>query len=757
MSHWPCFEDNGWIEKTGCGHEIVFVWNAINKNATENNNYQSEEEQRAYFLQLLVELRDRMDSGCVYVGLIKYGSCAYIRHELSNDYESVRDQIMYKEGADPSVDSAGLGDGYSNLLAAYYQIYEVLNNPATSKPPGPVYPYQTTKHVVMSVYDVWGLDWAANHPNSQSMPVNAATGNPGFTATQPDDHQILYDPASYPAPTYHMNPMSWATSLPVPALSPNQVGPWPQSGQFNTVDWARTPGSVILFGSCVPDMGQAQTWFMNNIHPTLHGQVENYPGPSGSASTTCNNCYQYDYIHPDSLKPNPTYTGVIPFLPTHYNSGDMWYFVMDNQMEAIQIQYDALYGQNYNANDDPITPGANWPPLHPASRNYFEDTYLKANQCGNGLTQTGIWDQESRRGDGIYLPTDDFGGGATGEYFLNVVTAFKAGPINPGGPPTVRGSYPLNKGVIAQGLSECSSSLLGEWVCPPGYDLILREGEHICCLLETTEPIIEDQYLPISLDDEFYFKDISWTVSYDPKSQAWMSFHDWHPELCLPSINHFMTTKTFLGDRDEGSIWKHNQRCDSFVNYYGEDYPWEVELVESTGQAVNTVRNLEYQLESYVYKGNKLNPFQCGDDRWHDLNWNFDEAIIYNTEQVSGLLKLNLNPQSDPITALQYPIINAADIDILYTKEEQKYRLNQFWDITKDRGEFTNVEQQIFLTQLNGYIRDLNAANLDYNKAPTQRKKFRHYYNKAILRRRISGNRKMLLKLVNTKLNLSFR
>ena len=26
--------------------------------------------------------------------------------------------------------------------------------------------------------------------------------------------------------------------------------------------------------------------------------------------------------------------------------------------------------------------------------------------------------------------------------------------------------------------------------------------------------------------------------------KAWISFHDWHPELCLPSINHFLTTKS---------------------------------------------------------------------------------------------------------------------------------------------------------------------------------------------------------------------
>jgi len=170
---------------------------------------------------------------------------------------------------------------------------------------------------------------------------------------------------------------------------------------------------------------------------------------------------------------------------------------------------------------------------------------------------------------------------------------------------------------------------------------------------------------------------------------------------------------------------------------------------------VNTVRSLEYQLEAYVYKGELHDG--CGDDRWHDLDFNFDELTIYNTEQVTGLLKLNLNPKEDPMLALTYPIINSNDIDILYSKVEQKYRINQFWDITNDRGEFTNSEQEILITKLNGYIRELNGNNLNYNKSETQRKKLRHYYNKVLLRRKVSNNRKMLLKLNNTKLNLSYR
>ena len=224
------------------------------------------------------------------------------------------------------------------------------------------------------------------------------------------------------------------------------------------------------------------------------------------------------------------------------------------------------------------------------------------------------------------------------------------------------------------------------------------------------------------------------------------------PQTC----NYSKENKSVIFQPTTGSsIWRHNYRCDLFSNFYSVDYPWEVEFIENSGQTVNTIRSLEYQLESYVYKGDNFNG--CGDDRWHDLDFNFDESIIYNTEQVSGLLKLELNPKELPLDILEYPKITPIDIKILYSKEEQKYRFNQFWDVTRDRGEFSTAEEQIFITQLNGYIKDLNANNLNYQKEQTQRKKFRHYYNKFILRRKVSGNRKMLLKVSNAKLNLSFR
>jgi len=249
--------------------------------------------------------------------------------------------------------------------------------------------------------------------------------------------------------------------------------------------------------------------------------------------------------------------------------------------------------------------------------------------------------------------------------------------------------------------------------------------------------------LIIELGNPTYFDDVSWTVSYDPKSKAFISFHDWHPNLVMSSRTYYMTIKG-------NSIWKHNLACNSFCNYYGVDYPFEIEYVQNQGQTVTTTRSVEYTLECYKYSDNCL-------DYHHILDENFDRAVVYNTEQVSGNLKLNISSKNNPYLINTYPIINANSIDILFSKEEQKYRFNQFWDITNDRGEFTAARVPMWVTEANGYVRNINTTYVNYNKGATQRKKFRHYINKVLLKKLVSGSSKFLLKLSNNKLLASFR
>ena len=244
--------------------------------------------------------------------------------------------------------------------------------------------------------------------------------------------------------------------------------------------------------------------------------------------------------------------------------------------------------------------------------------------------------------------------------------------------------------------------------------------------------------IPVSFSDTNYFEDASFTVSYDPKSETWISFHDWVPTFVIPGKNHFMSVNT-------DSIWKHNIRCDSYCNFYGVDYPFEIEFVSATGQQVNSMRSIEYLLEAYNIKN------ECR-DKFHILDENFDQAIIYNSEQISGLLKLNIKQKSNPLSLLNYPIINLDSIEIQFSKEENKYRFNQFWDITKDRGEFTGYNVSMFNTSPSGYKFDINPNYVNYDKDSLQRKKFRHNVNRVFLRKTKSDNVKILFKISNQKL-----
>lgn len=276
--------------------------------------------------------------------------------------------------------------------------------------------------------------------------------------------------------------------------------------------------------------------------------------------------------------------------------------------------------------------------------------------------------------------------------------------------------------------------------------------------IETFPPTTRPVRLPIKVCDPAYFDDASWTISYDVKNNQWLSFHDWHPSFMLPSKRHFFTAYNQCNITQTG-LWKHNDRWDDFCNFYGTYYPFEVEYALSTGASVTTMKNVEYYLEAYKYGTN-------GQDKFHVLDYNFDSAIVYNSEQTSGLLNLYLKSKSNPFAYLNYPnILSSGSTDILFSKEEQKYRFNQFNDITKDRGEFSGAENILTTTSPNGYTWFVNPFGVDYYKDPLQRKKLRHNVSRVLLRKnpadtkltgyKSRGDIKIIFKFINTKLQPS--
>jgi hypothetical protein len=242
-----------------------------------------------------------------------------------------------------------------------------------------------------------------------------------------------------------------------------------------------------------------------------------------------------------------------------------------------------------------------------------------------------------------------------------------------------------------------------------------------------------------------YFNDISWTLSYSPLEKSFISWHDWHPDWVVQTDNHFLTVK-------DNKFYKHNEAYDSFCNFYGSDFPFEIEFVSNSGQSIQIIRSIEYMLEVYKYKN-------FGRDRFHVHHENFSHLIVHNTEQMSPLLNL-IYKSSDPERDIAYPQrnpINAVMYDVLFSKEENKYRINQFWDAVKNRGEFSNAEFHLFPTDESGYRQIINPLAVDMNKPEEQRKKFRHYWTKFRLIKSVSGSNKFITKLYNIKKVLSIR
>lgn len=274
-----------------------------------------------------------------------------------------------------------------------------------------------------------------------------------------------------------------------------------------------------------------------------------------------------------------------------------------------------------------------------------------------------------------------------------------------------------------------------------GYD---ADNNYTQCFIQiTVKSSATKTFTPFT--DAKYFTPCNWTVSYDPKNKMWISFHSWEPTLLMPSSTHFFTIKG-------KSIWKHNELNNSYCNYYGKNYQWEIEFPIVTPNQVTTLKSFEYYLDVYKF---------VNDDRdfVHILDENFDRAIIYNTEQISGWLVLKPKLKNDPLSIIAQRKLTSQGFEIYFSKEENKYRFNQFWDITDNRGEFISPSpvEPMWKTDCSGYKKVANAKYMDFNKPPTQCKKFRHYGNTVIFSKSISNDLKMLFKLSNVKLNQSPR
>lgn len=247
--------------------------------------------------------------------------------------------------------------------------------------------------------------------------------------------------------------------------------------------------------------------------------------------------------------------------------------------------------------------------------------------------------------------------------------------------------------------------------------------------------------IKIELGDPVFFEDISWTLSYHCPNKVFASWHDWHPDGIIQEERHFISIK-------DNSLWKHNERCDLFANYYNVDKPYEIGFGVSTKSLVHILQSIEYEQEAYEYRND------CR-DKYHNFNETFTHGIIWNSEGTSGLLNF-IDTTNTKYTHYDLPKFNGIhSSDIPLVKVENKFRFNEFRDYTADRGRSGMNQKHIFNMKLNGYEKFLNPGNIDYNQKYAPR--LRHYFNNVWLSKNIVGKTNLITKFANTKLQISAR
>jgi hypothetical protein len=190
------------------------------------------------------------------------------------------------------------------------------------------------------------------------------------------------------------------------------------------------------------------------------------------------------------------------------------------------------------------------------------------------------------------------------------------------------------------------------------------------------------------------FENKSWTISYHPDSEGFISWHSYLPYYM------FNTQNSYYSFNNQGG-WEHNQ--DNNQQYYNVNSKFINEIIlNKQALTVNTYPTINWY--SIVKDNNNK-----------ELQETFDKAIIYNDFQSSGLLNLQ---EGSPFQTSTVPG------NSLIKRTERLWSLNSYRDYAIDTPVFTDEWQDL---QAEYYI-DKVPTNIDLSKSPFQTEKFRDNY-----------------------------
>ena len=221
----------------------------------------------------------------------------------------------------------------------------------------------------------------------------------------------------------------------------------------------------------------------------------------------------------------------------------------------------------------------------------------------------------------------------------------------------------------------------------------------------------------VHLEDTNYFCNKSFTLSYSPRTDSWISFHSYMPNFYIPQLNYFHTG---INNKLQSNLWVHNSSPTNYQTFYGILQPYVLEYPIKFGQQDEILSSIKDYTTILEYKN---------DQDFYEIDYGiyFNKAIIYNNQQCSGLLNLIPKPLNSLSSYLQYPKFNSDSKDILVTKSDNVFNYNTFWDIKQDNIDNTffkkSCKNRSIDKELDSSI--LNYSQMSHNKSKIRAKNLR--------------------------------
>jgi len=202
-------------------------------------------------------------------------------------------------------------------------------------------------------------------------------------------------------------------------------------------------------------------------------------------------------------------------------------------------------------------------------------------------------------------------------------------------------------------------------------------------------------------NDPLKFKDVSWTVAYSILNGSWVSYYSFKPDYYLSYDDEFYAGINYSQKEGiQGTAWVHNGGLKSFGVFFGE-------LEDFTAEGIISEENVNKFINSITVKSEVKRWKNDWDFNLHN-NMGFNQAVIYNANNNSGLLELNQQKSLRDIS--NYPKTNTSSQDILYTSENGDHRFNYFYNRVKN----INNNVPIWNTDENNIEKTLNAAAISF-------------------------------------------